>query len=262
MSTTPPVLVSATRAGAEDFHQHTLLGRSLQVPVHSGWQPQIRTSNRQPLAEVYNQAIEQADPASLLLFCHDDVWLGEDSLLQPLEQALQRFDLVGVAGNRHLLPGHSTWCFNPLDGSFDLMNLVGAIRHGSPQHSTLTVFGPSPAEAALLDGVFLAARAGVLQQAGVRFDPDLAFHFYDLDVCRTALAAGLRLGVWPLPLIQPAPATSATPAGRQPWPSIATSGRIRPLPYWSPCPRPLLNRALGLRQRSLPPSPCLLPTAR
>jgi len=200
-SAPPPVLVSATRADAEAYPHHTLLGRSLQLPVHSGWQPQIHTDNRQPLAEVYNQAIEEADPASLLVFCHDDVWLGEASLLQPLEQALQRFDLVGVAGNRHLLPGHSTWCLNPRDGSFDLTNLVGAIRHGSPQHSTLSAYGPSPAEASLLDGVFLAARAGVLQQAGVRFDPDLAFHFYDLDLCRTALVAGLRLGVWPLPLI-------------------------------------------------------------
>jgi len=188
-SAPPPLLVSATRADAEAFPHVTLLGRSLQLPVHSGWQPQIRTSNRQPLGEVYNQAIAQADPASLLVFCHDDVWLGEDSLLQPLEQALQRFDLVGVAGNRHLLPGHSSWF------SFDPTNLVGAIHHGSPQHSTLSVFGPSPAEASLLDGVFLAARAGV------RFDPALAFHFYDLDLCRTALVAGLRLGVWPLPLI-------------------------------------------------------------
>jgi len=195
------VLVSATRAEGEAFPHHTLLGRSLQLPVHSGWQPQIRTSNRQPVAEVYNQAIAQADPASLLVFCHDDVWLGEVSLLEPLEQALQRFDLVGVAGNRHLLPGHNAWCLNSLSGRLDLTDLVGAIRHGSPQHSTLSTYGPSPAEATLLDGVFLAARAGVLQQAGVRFDPDLAFHFYDLDLCRTALVAGLRLGVWPLPLI-------------------------------------------------------------
>ena len=137
-SAPPPVLVSATRADAEAFPHHTLLGRSLRLPVHSGWQPQIHTDNRQPLAEVYNQAIEEADPASLLVFCHDDVWLGEASLLQPLEQALQRFDLVGVAGNRHLLPGHSTWCFNPLSGRLDLPNLVGAIHHGSPQHSTLS----------------------------------------------------------------------------------------------------------------------------
>lgn len=212
MSMAPPVLVSATRADAEAYPHHTLLGRSLQLPVHSGWQPQIRTDNRQPLAEVYNQAIEEADPASLLVFCHDDVWLGEASLLQPLEQALQRFDLVGVAGNRHLLPGHSTWCFNPLSGRLDLPNLVGAIHHGSPQDSTLSAYGPSPAEAALLDGVFLAARAGVLQQAGVRFDPALAFHFYDLDLCRSALVAGLRLGVWPLPLIHASEGNFGSPS--------------------------------------------------
>ena len=197
----PLTIVSASRLAARAFPSGSLLGRSLVLPAHQGYDARITTSNREPLGAIYNQAIEQADPASLLVFCHDDVWLGEDSLLQPLEQALQRFDLVGVAGNRHLLPGHSTWCLNPVSGSFDLTNLVGAIRHGSPQHSTLSTYGPSPAEAALLDGVFLAARAGVLQQAGVRFDPDLAFDFYDLDLCRTARAAGLRLGVWPLPLI-------------------------------------------------------------
>ena len=37
-----------------------------------------------------------------------------------------------------------------------------------------------------------------LRQHRLRFDPALGFHFYDLDFCRSAEAAGLRLGVWPL----------------------------------------------------------------
>ena len=61
--------------------------------------------------------------------------------------------------------------------------------------------------------MFLAAQAGALQQAGVAFDPSLLFHFYDLDFCRCARAAGLRLGVWPLPLTH----ASAGAAGSPSW---------------------------------------------
>ena len=50
--------------------------------------------------------------------------------------------------------------------------------------------------------MFLAARASTLHQyPTVRFDPNLSFHFYDLDFCRSAKKVGLSLGVWPIPLI-------------------------------------------------------------
>jgi len=32
----------------------------------------------------------------------------------------------------------------------------------------------------------------------VLFDPRFDFHFYDMDFCRTARKAGLRLGTWPI----------------------------------------------------------------
>ncbi len=213
-----PRLVSASRVSAEAFAEQTLLGRSLQLPAHHGWQLHLHHDNRQPLGRLYNQALAEADPDSLIVFCHDDVWLGEEPLPPALEEALQRFDLVGVAGNRRIKPGHSSWFMKPHGGGLDLPDLVGAIRHGTPEKNNLSAFGPSPATAALLDGVFLAARAGVLQRAEVRFDPELAFHFYDLDVCRRALAAGLRLGVWPLPLIH----ASAGNAGGLSWQACLT----------------------------------------
>jgi uncharacterized protein (TIGR03032 family) len=134
---------------------------------------------------------------------------GERGLLDPLEEALQTFDLVGVAGNGRLAPGHSAWWWDPVVAGWDWPHLLGSIRHGTPEHSEPIEFGPAPASAGLLDGVFLAARAGGLLRADVRFDPTLGFHFYDLDLCRSALAAGLRLGVWPLPLIH---GSAGTPA--------------------------------------------------
>jgi uncharacterized protein (TIGR03032 family) len=207
------LIVSASRCEASRFAGSTLLGRSLTQPVHRSYQQLITYSNTAPLGAIYNTAIEQAAPQTVLVFCHDDLWLGDASLIEPLQEALLQFDLVGVAGNSRLAPGHSTWWLQPNGRQWDLAFLVGAIRNGSPQSNRISTFGPSPAQACLLDGVFLAARAGVLQQAGMRFDPRFAFHFYDLDACRTALAAGLRLGVWPLQLIH----ASEGRAGSQAW---------------------------------------------
>jgi len=49
-----------------------------------------------------------------------------------------------------------------------------------------------------MDGVFLAARVSSLLDRNVRFDEQFPFHFYDVDFCRTATAAGLKLGTWPI----------------------------------------------------------------
>ncbi|MFM9101189.1 MAG: hypothetical protein ACKOPS_07580, partial [Cyanobium sp.] len=125
----------------------------------------------QPLAAIYNQAREQLSPQSLVVFCHDDVWLGDQPLEAQLCEALQQFDLIGVAGSRRLIPGQPTWWLQPDGRTWDHPHLLGAISHGDPQASEPIRFGPSPAQATLLDGVFLAARAGTLQAAGVRFDP-------------------------------------------------------------------------------------------
>ena len=144
------------------------------------------------------------------MFCHDDVWLGDQPLAPQITDALQQFDLIGVAGNSRIAPGHSTWWLQPDGRTWDHPHLLGEIRHGDPGASEPIRFGASPAPAMLLDGVFLAARAGTLQAAGVRFDPAFPFHFYDLDLCRSALAAGLRLGVWPLPLIHASPGAAGS----------------------------------------------------
>jgi len=210
---TPLTIVSASRLTAEAFPAESLLGRSLHLPAHRSCDARITTANREPLGAIYNQALENLHPESLVVFCHDDVWLGEADLCPTLLAALATFDLVGVAGSRRILPGQPTWWLQPDGRSWDHPHLLGEISHGDPAASEPIRFGPSPAPAMLLDGVFLAARAGTLQAAGVSFDPAFPFHFYDLDLCRSAIAAGLRLGVWPLALIH----GSAGAAGSPDW---------------------------------------------
>ena len=208
---TPPVvqLVSATRLEQAAFWNNTLLGRSLRQTQHRQLVARICFANRDPLAIHYNAAIDAAPAGAVLVFCHDDLDLGPEPLGPQLEAALQRFDLVGVAGNQRHQRGQVGWWLNPRSGGWDQPFLSGAIRHGTPERSQLDVFGPAPMPVELLDGVFLAARADTLRHSGVRFDRCFAFHYYDLDLCRSARRAGLSLGTWPLPLLHA--------SGGEPW---------------------------------------------
>ena len=190
----PPRLMVATRLDAETFARDTLLGRSL--------------------AHTYNRGLAEAHDDSLVVFCHDDLWLGDAPLEPALSEALSRFDLVGVAGNGRRVSLLQAWWLDPETGTWDHPHLVGQLRHGDPESSLLDTYGPTPAPAALLDGVFLAGRAGVLRRAGLAFDPQLPFHFYDLDFCRAAERAGLRIGVWPLDLIHASGGAAFTPTWR------------------------------------------------
>lgn len=229
-------IVCASRVSRSEFTQDTLLGRCLQRPEHRDYNTAICFSNSDPLAITYNAAIEAAPPGSVLVFCHDDLDLGPEPLEPQLQAALARFDLVGVAGNQRHQRGQIAWWLDPLRGGWDHPFLSGALRHGTPERSLLDVCGPTPMPVQLLDGVFLAARADTLQRSGVRFDPRFAFHYYDLDVCRSARRAGLSLGTWPLPLVHA--------SGGEPW------GKT-----WQECPQAYLRKWAEGSESGQPPEP-------
>ena len=207
-ASSPVLLVSATRHSQADFERSAWLAASLRRAA-SVWPLRLRlfANNTQGLPHCYNQAIDESAEDDVLVFVHDDVYLDDWMLGQHLKAALERFDVVGVAGNTRRQPHQAAWyCLPPVrqaDGvvemlEWDTSHLSGAIAHGAPTQSKVSFYGPAPQSVALLDGVLLAARAGHLRAAGVRFDPRFDFHFYDLEFCRTASAAGLRLGTWPL----------------------------------------------------------------
>lgn len=202
-------LVSATRLSRERFMREALLGRCL--PRLGEYEPvglTLFSENRKPIGSCYNEVIDSAAPDDILVFVHDDAYIDDWCLNARLADALNHFDVVGVAGNQRLQPDQQAWhlapgssLHNPQTLRRDTGFLSGAVAHGaSPASASLTKFGSCPASVAVLDGVFLAVRSRSLQQAEVRFDPALGFHFYDLDFCRSATQAGLRLGTWPIAL--------------------------------------------------------------
>jgi hypothetical protein len=205
--------IAATRHDADGFRQHAPLFRAVtRVSFRPGVCADIAYANRRGLPDVYNIALDHVPDSDTLVFTHDDVWFDDWFLADRVADALERFDVVGVAGNRRRLPRQAAWCFlgPPLTREAQ-EHLSGACAHVKPEGPKLNYYGETPAAVRLLDGVFLAARVGTLRRAGARFDPRFAFHFYDLDFCRTCEAAGLRLGTWPIAITHGSIGSFGTP---------------------------------------------------
>jgi len=191
-------IVSATRLSADDFAL-SALGQSLARLHDERIVPRIAFENRAGLPEVYNTAIHQPGGADLLVFMHDDVWIDESQFGDRIIEGLDRFDVIGVAGNRQCAPAQTSWLL--IHGHWDKPeNLSGRVAHGQDAQGEVSDFGPVPAPCCLLDGVLLAASKSTLIAAGVQFDPQFSFHFYDMDFCRRATQQALSLGTWPIAL--------------------------------------------------------------
>jgi GT2 family glycosyltransferase len=192
-------IVSATLKSEEDFKEKTALGASLKrLAFDRRMTARVAFQNTAGLSVVYNRAIEAPDAAEILVFIHDDVWIDDYFFAERIKTSLQNFDIIGVAGNRRRVARQPSWAFGAPrpDNVFgrDRENYSGAVAHGNKPFGSVDYYGETPAECELLDGVLLAAKRDVLRSSAVRFDERFDFHFYDMDFCRTARAAGLVLG--------------------------------------------------------------------
>jgi GT2 family glycosyltransferase len=194
-------IVSATRLSQQDFLAQSALGISLRRLSHDKRiRAAVAFSNSRGLPEVYNARISAADGRDIVIFMHDDVWIDDYFLADRVLEGLAAFDVIGVAGNRRRVPRQPGWAFVDDKRTWDQRaNLTGRVAHGKRPFGAVSDYGDAvSAECELLDGVFLAARRSRLVEQGVAFDPRFDFHFYDMDFCRSARRAGLRLGTWPI----------------------------------------------------------------
>jgi GT2 family glycosyltransferase len=207
-------IVSATRLAADAFGESPL-GMSLQrIEKDPRLRPHVAFVNSRGLPEVYNDRIDAENDDDVVVFVHDDVWLDDFYFTDRVIEGLQQFDVVGVAGNTRRQPRQETWGFGPGAQRLDLPHLRGAIAHGSEPLGKVGFYGPIVGACELLDGVFIAASRKALRAHGVRFDPRFAFHFYDLDFCRSARAEGLKLGTWPIAVTHRSTGNPGTPEWR------------------------------------------------
>ncbi len=203
-------VVTATREPAERFVRSTYLGRSLsRFPAETLPKITVRAANGAGdsvaigLPQIYNSAIAQAQDDEILLFVHDDVYLHDWFLPQRLTEALTHWDVVGIAGAANPDTRFPSWglafdeALRPTDFPQGLIK-SGVVNHHDYGVPAPYSFGPTPMQCELMDGLFLAVRAGTLRRADVSFDTRFQFHLYDIDFCRACRAAGLKLGTWPI----------------------------------------------------------------
>ncbi|MDP3744221.1 MAG: tetratricopeptide repeat protein [Methylotenera sp.] len=202
------VIVSATKLSESHFWSQSALGLSLKRHLKQDVRLSVKVAfeNSRGLSEIFNECIDQADEDSILVFIHDDIWIDEANFADAIIQGLESFDVIGVAGNRRRIPNQSAWAFIDHQFTWDCKsNLSGRVAYGKHAFGEVEDFGAVPAECELLDGAFLATKKHRLQQNNVRFDPQFDFHFYDVDFCRSARKAGLKLGTWLVSLTHQSP---------------------------------------------------------
>jgi GT2 family glycosyltransferase len=175
----------------------------------------VATSNRRGLPLVYNEMLDRAADDTVLIFVHDDIWIDDYYMIQRVIEGLERFDVIGIAGNRRRAAYQPGWNFIDIDWQRDAPeNLSGLISSGPQPGGEVQYYGSVPAACELLDGVFLAAKKSTLAKNNVRFDPLFDFHCYDMDFCRTARQNGLRLGTWPICMTHQSNGIFGTPEWR------------------------------------------------
>lgn len=197
-------IVCATRENRDDFFARTALGRSLTLHRPPAVEVRLFPENDRGLPAIYNTAIdESAKDGAILLFMHDDLHLCDFHWAEKVRQGLAAFDIIGLAGNRRRVARQPGWLFVDERLTPDSReHLSGAVGHGRGLPlDTIDVFGPSSQQVKLLDGLFLAVRSETLHAKSLRFDERFDFHFYDLDFCRQAEQAGLRMGTWPISVV-------------------------------------------------------------
>ncbi|HMK85716.1 MAG TPA: glycosyltransferase [Steroidobacteraceae bacterium] len=210
-------VVCATRETARGFATRTALGRSLALygPL---CELRLFPNNGSGLPAVYNTAIRESstDPA-VLVFVHDDVHLLDFYWPTRIIQGLDKFDVLGLAGNRRRVARQPAWRFLDDRWTKDQRdNLSGVVAHGRCWPADyISAYGPPGQEVKLLDGVMLAAHSATLISKNVLFDETFDFHFYDLDFCRTAEQLGLRMGTWAISAMHESDGSFGTSSWRQ-----------------------------------------------
>jgi hypothetical protein len=153
---------------------------------------QIVEHNRRGLSEVYNEFLDRfAGQDRILVLVHSDVMIVDAFIREKLSHAATLFNIVGLVGTSHFDLAASArncaWL------NFPREFLSGAVEHMLADGSTAWAsFGPTPRKCVALDGLFLAI--DMLKIGNHRFDPQFAFHLYDIDFCLSAHANHLTLG--------------------------------------------------------------------
>jgi hypothetical protein len=191
------LLVSATQKTEEEFWEDSPLGISAKRHIECDNIDEviIVSENKKGLCEVYNQFLVDDYKDHIILFAHDDIIIQEINLKIKLNDAIQFYDIVGIAGTAEFgLKPPVVWHNSPRE------KWSGAVSHPlNDKQTQVNAYGASPKRCMVVDGLFIAVNAEKVLESGVKWDEQFMFHFYDLSFCVDAHMAGLTIGTWDIP---------------------------------------------------------------
>lgn len=193
-------IISCSKDSEYDFKNNALLYSFL---AKTKIQCNIILNNTRSLAEVYNENLyKECNKDKILVFCHDDLLIGDLFFEEKLQHALDNFDIVGAAGCCGPISLNSpvSWHLAPTQPN----KLAGSVAHiGKNNRVFVCSYGPTPARCLLIDGLIIAVNVEKLLEKELRFDENNkpGFHCYDSDFCLQANKLGLNIGVIHLNLV-------------------------------------------------------------
>ena len=187
----PVRLVCATPHTQEAF-KRCLLGVSLGR-LDNQILCDVVYNNRAGLGEVYNRFITDEHKHEILVFLHDDIFIDDYWIDVRLNDAIKDYDVIGLTGVSYRTPVQGWDGVSPWDcGTI----IQGRPETGKPWRSR----DRAPHKVFALDGQCIAINTQRVMDAGIRWDEQFTFDFYDIDFCHQCVEKGLSVGVWPLAL--------------------------------------------------------------
>lgn len=189
------VICSATNYSQKEFEEKSPLYRSLLCDLIS--QPEnidIKYENKEGLSKVYNDFIlKYKDLDIILVLIHHDVSIDDFFRNYKLIQAVEQYDIVGLAGTKkYKVSSPCVWNNSPKE------DWSGAVAHQNNGKIWVTTYGKMPERCMIVDGLFLALNLKSIVNKDHKFDEQFTFHHYDLDFCIQANMKGLKVGTWPI----------------------------------------------------------------
>jgi hypothetical protein len=150
----------------------------------------IRIPDARSIAEGYTRGLAQSH-GDRLIFSHDDVEILNADAAARLEEHLNQFDLIGVAGaskvlNAGWIAAGPPYIFGQVVEPYASGGLVVG-QYGVPL--------PAIPGIKVMDGLFLACRRDVAEKVGFDAATFDGFHLYDMDFTFSAYLAGFKLAV-------------------------------------------------------------------
>jgi GT2 family glycosyltransferase len=204
-------IVVPTTKTVDDFQKsstHACLNKLKTISENSNYQIilDVIDQNKKGLTEIMEDRLHNSIRSDYIIFIHDDLEIHDSFIFEKLVLAHQKYDIVGIAGatsqdySKQGIP--PVWHLSRTTAE----DSRGIVSHYIPKgfanapesHVNSVFFGPTPAEVVVIDGLFMSFKKSSFKNKKLEFDKDFSFHFYDMNLCISAVENNLKIGVYPI----------------------------------------------------------------